>query len=362
MPDDVDLDTLTKMPTVTAPQNSGHIRSLDGIRGFAVLLVYGYHSLSNTLQPTSAIMSVLRNLMLEGWAGVDLFFVLSGFLISTILLDTRKADNYFKVFYARRALRIFPLYYLVFFVAVWIEPGHISHRAEIWFLLNLSNWPTAFGAVLIASLMHFWSLAIEEQFYLVWPSMLRWFSLRTMAYVCIATIIGLCAVRNLPIILRANLRWPELIYRFTPLRVDTLCGGALLAMTVKYRPKLIENRWLLRSIFVISFITIVACGRSYTGPLVIRFGYTALVLCGTSLIALALFPDGWTSRLFANRGLRAMGKYSYSFYLIHPFIVSYIFLHSPRLRRILVGCHLLPREVSANALALLLSGIARSSL
>jgi peptidoglycan/LPS O-acetylase OafA/YrhL len=341
----------------TAPRDSGHIRALDGIRGFAVVLVFSYHSLSNTLVPASWMTSFLRNVTLEGWAGVDLFFVLSGFLITTILLDARTTENYFKVFYVRRALRIFPLYYLVFLVALLLESKHVPFRIDIWYLLNLSNLPTAFQVVLLGTLMHFWSLAIEEQFYLVWPSIIRWCSFRTIVYLCIAAIIGLFFVRNLPIVLRANRHWPELVYRFTLFRVDTLCGGALLAFIVKFRPRLMENRWILRTLFIVSLGVIVACGRSYTNPLLIRFGYTALVLCCTSLIALALFPEGWRSRLFGNRALRLMGRYSYSFYLLHPFVVNYVFLHSRRLRTILIGLHLLPSGVAINTTVLLFSGL-----
>src|SRR5580698_6867484 len=135
------------------------IRQLDSVRGLAVLLVLVH----NTDIYPSLHLGLITN---AGWSGVDLFFVLSGFLITGILIDTKEAQNYFSSFYARRMLRIFPLYYAVLTLLVIVA----LHPTQIYYYLYLSNWlillkdgwqPNVAG--------HFWSLAVEEQFYLIWP-------------------------------------------------------------------------------------------------------------------------------------------------------------------------------------------------
>ncbi len=314
-------------------------------------MVFAYHGLSNTVIPTTRLSKLVHGAAVTGWVGVDLFFVLSGFLITTILLDARAAENYFKVFYIRRGLRIFPLYYAVLIAVLLTSPGHIPYRTQLFFWLNLSNLPTAFHPRLIGALAHFWSLAIEEQFYFVWPAVVRWLRARTLAYVCIAIIAGLFLVRNLPPVLAANAHWPELIYRLTPFRIDTLAAGALLAVLAQRWPDLSRHRLHMRVLCIGAggIFLIVGFGRSYSETGVPRFGYTALVVCFFSLVGLALYPGSATARIFSNAFLRKTGKYSYSFYLLHPFVVNYIFMHNDLVLRV---CRLLrlPR-ISSNLLA-----------
>ena len=156
-----------------------HKPELDGIRGIALLAVMLSHG--GPLIIRGGILSkILVYSMVPGWSGVELFFVLSGFLIAGILLKTKSADNYFSSFYARRFLRIFPIYYLAVTVALLVA-GHNSWwnaqlppllKTRIAYYFYLQNWPifwknhvfivgNAFG--------HFWSLAVEEQFYLICP-------------------------------------------------------------------------------------------------------------------------------------------------------------------------------------------------
>ena len=125
-------------------QDRGHIRALDGIRGFAALSVFAYHALANSIEPSSPGMHLLQSSVRLGWAGVDLFFILSGFLITTILLDAKPSLNYFQVFYARRALRILPVYYLVVSLALLTFGGHYGFKVQIFYWLNLANLPQAF--------------------------------------------------------------------------------------------------------------------------------------------------------------------------------------------------------------------------
>ena len=317
-----------------ADTSQRHIQALDGIRGFAVILVFIYHVFFTAVTVDSRAMALLNGLALRCWIGVDMFFVLSGFLITGILLRARDATNYYQVFYARRALRILPLYYLVMFVGMRMFYTHPPIRYQIWYLLNISNIITAFNPLLIPCLGHYWSLAIEEQFYFAWPALVRKVSPMMLARLCVVLIVSCFLLRNLPIVLAWNHRWPNFVYRLTPFRIDTLCSGALLAVLAYKKIDFGRYRWQLRAgcalgaaLFAIS---------SFRTDWVVRFGYTGLTICFTCLLALALHPKSLTAKIFANGFLRRMGTYSYCFYLIHIFVLH----HQPFVMRMLARGHL----------------------
>jgi len=287
-----------------------HILALDGLRGIAVLFVFVFHSLGPLITPNGPIAYM-------GWLGVDLFFVLSGFLITSILLRARDADNYYKVFYARRALRILPLYYLALTLSLLTTHDHYTFRAQIWFWLNLSNLATAFNPMLIPWLSHYWSLAVEEQFYLIWPAVVRRVSPAALFNVCVVVIVSLLVIRNIPMVEALTSRWSNILYRLTPFRVDTLCGGALLAIAVYRRPIIAKLQIPLR-------ITCLTSGALFLWithlNLLPQFGYTAVVIGFTSLVGLALHP-GIPSRFLSMSALTATGRYSYCIYLLHPILI-----------------------------------------
>ncbi|HVG42973.1 MAG TPA: acyltransferase [Chitinophagaceae bacterium] len=139
--------------------------ALDGLRGLAILLVVVYHNFG------------FINYFFFGWLGVDLFFVLSGFLITDILLKTREQPNFIRHFYTRRLLRIFPLYYLALILFLLLIPAanptllNVEYYRDnsTWLLLYLQNWLYIFNPTNQSALFHFWSLAVEEQYYLLWP-------------------------------------------------------------------------------------------------------------------------------------------------------------------------------------------------
>ena len=154
--------------------------TLDGVRGLAILLVLAHNYL--LLESPSGIAGYMTERVLNaGWVGVQLFFVLSGFLITWGLLESRDTENYFRNFYARRVLRIFPLYYLMLILTFLVLPALNFYPKTIaddapcqwWLWLFLSNWSQPYG-ICGNSLPHFWSLAVEEQFYLVWPLAVRY--------------------------------------------------------------------------------------------------------------------------------------------------------------------------------------------
>ena len=161
-----------------ANRRNAHVPELDGVRGLAILMVLLYH-FRHGYPPM--LRELDKKILGLGWSGVDLFFVLSGFLISGILLDTMEARNYYWSFYGRRILRIFPLYLIAvfgYFQVLVPLAAHFRHPTlsgasrEIWFWLHASNFPAA-EAYKEKFLPHFWSLSVEEQFYLMWPLLIR---------------------------------------------------------------------------------------------------------------------------------------------------------------------------------------------
>ncbi|MGH7437649.1 MAG: acyltransferase family protein, partial [Polyangiaceae bacterium] len=213
-----------------------HLPALDGLRGVAILLV-AVHMLGMLDAPRGVVASALSSALARGWAGVQLFFVLSGFLITGILLDTQSADNALPTFFARRFLRILPLYYLVLFVAFVVAPllgpvpPALAHdRAhQIWFWTYLSNWVLPYEAGSRA-FPHFWSLAVEEQFYLVWPFVLRNRSPASCVRVCLGVAIASLAIRIG--FLAAHLP-SGAIYVFSVTRMDALALGGAAAAAIR---------------------------------------------------------------------------------------------------------------------------------
>jgi len=204
-----------------------HLPALDGIRGLAIIWVVFHNTLDDKFAPTGGLLHLVALLARPGWIGVQLFFALSGFLITAGLLDTRDADNYFSGFYAKRALRILPLYYAVLLLLLIIVPwatgslGELGtafeHQASLW--LFVINWTHA-GAYGFA---HFWSLAVEEQFYLFWPLVVYRLSPQRLLPVCLWIAFGALVVRC-GMRLEGASGWT--IYTLTPCRMDALALGA----------------------------------------------------------------------------------------------------------------------------------------
>ncbi len=166
----------TSSADVTAPaleaRSGKYIPALDGLRGLAILAVFFHHYGAGGIDSSAAAVRWIATVCGLGWSGVDLFFVLSGFLITGILYDTRNDPAYYRKFYARRTLRIFPIYYLFAAIALLIVPLSAWHKGDIFFLVYLGypaalTWP-ALVSVLIR-ITHLWSLSVEEQFYMLWP-------------------------------------------------------------------------------------------------------------------------------------------------------------------------------------------------
>jgi peptidoglycan/LPS O-acetylase OafA/YrhL len=216
----------------TAREPHGHIPSLDGVRGVAILLVLLFHFKDYLIGP-EMLQGALGLAGYLGWAGVDLFFVLSGFLITRILLAARSNEGYFSSFYTRRFFRIFPLYYAVLFL-IFLGPWSVIAGVlppvsdHVWYWTYLSNWSIMLKSANPQGVGHFWSLAVEEQFYMAWPLLVWWLDGRALFRVTVA----LCAAAPLWRIVLISKHWdPEWIYRNTFSRMDTLLVGAAVAIS-----------------------------------------------------------------------------------------------------------------------------------
>ncbi len=303
-----------------------HLPALDGIRGLAVLIVVAYHT-GGGAQSSNLLIKSIGLLLKAGWGGVSLFFVLLGFLISGILWDTRGTQSWLKNFYIRRALRIFPLYYgsllLVVLTAFAARQG-LFCLSRIWvFALYLQNIPAlagftaSYGSPL--RLGHFWSLAVEEQFYLLWPFLLsRMKTLTHAKHLCAATIVvSFC------------FRWwiwswheaPPDFYGFLLTHVGELAAGGLLAMCFR------DGSWksldrLAPAAAVASLAGFAATGWTsgsfeFQKPGIIIYGLVFLTILWASVLVLALRPAGFWSRAMNLGWLRGVGKISYGIYVFH---------------------------------------------
>ena len=278
------------------------------------------------------IASVLR----FGVTGVDVFFCLSGFLITGILYDSLPEKGFFRKFYARRVLRIFPLYYGVLFcvllTAVFL--GKQYHLQLLSLALYLQNtgliaqplW--AYSGPSGLPLPHFWSLAVEEQFYCVWPVLV--FLLRRRRAILGASLSALviCPVLRYVLLMHGYVYYQ--ISQSTLCRADSLLAGAALAMLLRgalHDRTLRIAPWLLATGVGI----IVACS-SFGGGMIassaasLAINYTGLSLASAGLLGLAMRP-GRVRTCFSARVLRTLGKYSYGLYVLH--LILFVFLRDP---------------------------------
>ena len=288
-----------------------------------------------------------------GWSGVDLFFVLSGFLITGILLRARESPSYFRVFYARRVLRIFPLYYAVLLVFLVIVPriGVFSlfnyfwypgvTRSGIWYWLYLSNLRVALAGAWQHQILDItWSLAIEEHFYLLWPLAVRRCSERTLLAICAATAATALALRVALVAAGAS---AIAAYTLTPCRLDTLATGAAIAIAVRRPGGIAALVPPARRMLPLALAAFFACyawvrlssptfpgARGWeaatvkalvftTQPAMLTAGFTLLcVVYGALLVWVLAAPVGARrARIFETPWLRSLGKYSYAIYLLH---------------------------------------------
>lgn len=303
--------------------------ALDGLRGLAVLLVMLLHFQLDS--PDTALGRVYLSVVESGWAGVDLFFVLSGFLITGILYDNRGREGYFRDFYARRALRIFPLYFgflaLRFFVApqLFEVEGvelHSPPAQQAWAWLYLTNLQIVLLGPGSESAFtgHFWSLAIEEQFYLVWPAVVLLLPRRRLVALCCLVVAAAPLLRAVFVYGFGASFWA---YYFTPSRMDALAMGALVALAVRAPGGLDALlRWRV-PVLAVSGAALAALyvwrGLGSRDAVVLTAGMSVVGFFFAALIvtAVAAAPGTPLHRAFVHPALLFFGRYSYSLYVFH---------------------------------------------
>jgi peptidoglycan/LPS O-acetylase OafA/YrhL len=314
---------------------TGRIPELDGLRGLAILLVIICHYVANAEHKQLGfwVHRALSGLTF-GWSGVDLFFVLSGFLIGGILVDARSAPHYFRAFYMRRVHRILPVYYswILIYAAVvcaglWLLPGRLPFTTQdlkqvpiyLFFLQNLRlGMPPAvwiwFGVM--------WSLAVEEQFYLLAPPLIRILSIHKLVVALTATV---CIAPLLRFVVFGYLSPGT--YTSTmlmPCRADTLAMGMLLAIAWRaawFRAFLVERRVLLQDVLLVLTLGVGGLLWWFAHPLsfvTVIIGYTWLAFFyGCLLLVVLSQTQGWIAGVMRWKILRGLGTISYCVYVIH---------------------------------------------
>jgi peptidoglycan/LPS O-acetylase OafA/YrhL len=301
----------------------GHVPALDGVRGLAILMVM----LSHFLLPQFWADPKAYTLAQGGWLGVDLFFVLSGFLITGILLDARTRENYWWRFYRRRLLRIFPLYYFVvvvtWLVILFVEkaPDRLQgYDSFAWFFAFAPNVAMALKNNWlyhshVFNLNHLWSLAVEEQFYLLWPLIVRYTPIRWLLVLCI---IMVCAGTPLRFWVAGTQGVDSVASYVLPFtRMDGLAAGSFLAVFLRLGlPDFIPfDRWVARLVLLWAGWEVVGIFLHGTEHRL----YTLSALLFASLLYLSLnpHPRALLRRVFEASFLRHLGKYSYGLYIFH---------------------------------------------
>ncbi len=309
----------------TTSRHRGHIPALDGIRGVAVLAVLLFHYGGGN-RSANALVRFVAHVFKAGWAGVTLFFVLSGFLITGILWDSFGRPHWTRNFYARRALRILPLYFLSLAIvlagAAWAGTLHPA-LARIWiFALFLQNMPhlSALASEIPSPFMvfHLWSIAVEEQFYLLWPFLLVLSNTRRSAVrLCLAVFVLSFLFR---VVIWTTLPNPLDLWQFLLTRAGELSLGGALAILYRGTRWPVVQRWAvpaaLASLAAFILSSILAGTADLTNRTQLLLGLPAITVFCTALIALALRP-GTIQRLMSAAWLRRIGALSYGIYIFH---------------------------------------------
>ena len=323
---------------------SRRIPELDGLRGIAIGMVLFFHFVSASLVVSPhSILGYMQSTTRFFWSGVDLFFVLSGFLIGGILLDARESPDYFKTFYIRRICRIFPIYILfIGLVGIayrlvyrrvgapldFVFAGRLPWYSYLSFAQNL--WMAKLNTVGATIMGSTWSLAVEEQFYLVLPFLIRFVRRSALPYVFISGIVAAPIARfSLASLYPTNLWTTSLL----PCRMDPLLLGALCAYWLREPGvwgRLCRQRRDLWIVFFLMLPCLAISNFSWNSDVsaatyfVVTLAYSWLALFYTTMMLLALTGAGsFLSRMLSWSWLTGLGAVAYSVYLFHSGIYGF---------------------------------------
>lgn len=340
----------TRDSVVSSPLIRSYMPELDSVRGLAILLVLFFHGIAPPLKPgLSSAGKFIFALSQHGWTGVNLFFVLSGFLIRGIIVDSRHRPGYYRRFYIRRALRILPALYTT--LILLLVGGWISWRFLALSVLFLANSSPLLGVPLLYGPL--WSLAVEEHFYLLWPAIIRRLSPKGLTILLI-TIVGItpllraiqCTINGFP---------ADTVALYTWFNLDGLALGALLAIWLR-------QPWFRRTQLARVALPLLLAGAALyvlvaEHPLAkAAFSFTSCNAASAGLLSCMLLmgTNRW-SNLVDRPVLKFLGFISYGLYLIH--VLAF------RLTEILFSRPLVALSSGGNATAaMLLRFVAGSSL
>jgi peptidoglycan/LPS O-acetylase OafA/YrhL len=353
------------------------LKELDSVRGIAVLLVMAFHTFKRADYFTqNASLHFITMLSSVGWIGVDIFFTLSGFLITNILLRSREHPHYFKNFYMRRILRILPLYiFLIVAVVVFVpnlEKRFVEQMPRILLVVLLfqQNWATIFfDFPITVYLVITWSLAIEEQFYFIWPFVVHRLRNETLlkvgaGYIALSILARIIGVMFIERVGRMSIY--NFFYFMSLTRFEELLIGALLAILLTYDGLKERIRKYSIPVFLVSLACFTAMVLLSPVPSTPAFGYIPITIGGYTTIALftagliaafSTYPEtALIRRLFQNRVLAFLGEYSYSMYLFHiPVMLLTLdwFWHARMRGAAIYGLHIFVTFSATTVIALL---------
>ena len=306
----------------------GRVAQLDGIRGVAIAAILAVH-VSEFLVPGShgrPMIYAFCRLLFGGWLGVDIFFVLSGFLITRNILEERDRPDFWSRFYLHRSLRILPVFAVVF-IAVLAMLHFLNPETKLSAAILLpaiffsENW-TVLNNTGMPMLPHLWSLAVEEQFYLAWPQLVTRCSAAAVLRVSLVLAVS-CEL------LRVGLKFahvdPWITYAITPTRIDGLCVGAALAAAMTIAGL---RAWLLlhgRKVLIGAAILLLTVWLIFRGVFFPNDALTQICAIPPTVVLTAMLIHSsvtasisrWWLRLLANPLLSYLGRRSYALYLIH---------------------------------------------
>lgn len=314
----VTVETVASPQTITLPKR---IPELDGFRTLAVLMVMAEHVYDGWQLPMSSIAWMPRVgyfVLTHGWLGVDLFFILSGFLITGILLDERERPDYFRTFYGRRALRILPL--AITCIAIWF----LTYRHHGSYLLLALIFCANLDILIRVGEPHgpgvLWSLSVEEHFYLIWPLAVRRLKLRTLTILAASIVVLSPGFRWIAMELGAR---DQSVYQLSWFRFDGLAIGALLAIFVRSQFFTARNTLAMASAWlaVIGLVTVALHPLGVFQPksaLGEALRYTQAQALFVSAMAVALAYQGSMGcALLRSSFAQWTARLSYCLYLIH---------------------------------------------